>query len=714
MRIEPHPQTQRGQPLSALPSAYRAYRASHASRTSRALFSIRISRLAFLFLFHIFLSSAFAVPRPVSFSYRPDRDVRSVHVAGSWNGWSKTAAPLERAGAGAPFVGTLELPEGRHFYKFVLDDVTFIADPRATERVPDGFGAFNSVITVGPVDTRPARLGDGVISEAFVVHKPEPRWIAHRPDGRVAVRLFVRAADVEAVSLVQASGATPCARVATDGDQDLFEVALDQAPSAYVFRLTDGSTTRFYGPAGLRARASAAGRFDAPAPIHAGGPEWIADAVFYQIFPDRFANGDRANDPPGTSPWGAKPTNTSWSGGDLEGVRQRLGYLRELGVNAIYFNPLFASESNHGYNTADYDHIATRFGGDAAFDRLAAELRKIGFRVILDGVFNHTGTAFFAFQDLITHGAASKYASWYRVASWPIVMGAKSNYECWWGFGSLPRLMVDTNTAVRDYLLDVVSRWTRTGIDGWRLDVPNEVDHPFWRAFRQTVRAANPQGYIIGEIWEDGSAWLQGDQFDGVMNYRFRRAMLEFLATGKADAGATAHLLDRIRMDYPPGTTHALFNLLGSHDTERFITLAGNEAWKQLAATTFLLASPGVPSIYYGDELGLEGGKDPDNRRTMPWERVPGNATLAHHKTWIAARRELGLGHYSEASYEALSPDVLAMRRAGPHGEQLVVILNRGAAPFALARPAPGVTWRALSGAVESAAPHTATVLLGR
>lgn len=182
--------------------------------------------------------------------------------------------------------------------------------------------------------------------------------------------------------------------------------------------------------------------------------------MFYQIFPDRFMNGDLANDPPLTRAWSAAPTNTSWAGGDLEGVRRSLDHLVNLGVTALYLNPIFESESNHGYNTADYLSVARRFGGNAAFDRLLAQTRRRGLRVLLDGVFNHTGTAFFAFTDLVKLGAASAFAGWYRVHSWPVdATGPRPNYECWWGFGSLPRLMVDTNPAVRT----ACSGWSGAG-----------------------------------------------------------------------------------------------------------------------------------------------------------------------------------------------------------------------------------------------------------
>lgn len=650
-----------------------------------------------LFLILVLATSVAAATRPVTFSYRPDRDVKTVAVAGSFNGWAAAAHPMKRAGVGGPFEVTVELPEGRHTYKFVIDGA-FTADPRAKERVPDGFGGYNSVIGVGAVDARPAVRGDGVISAGFVRHRPG-RDAGYTAGGRVALRLMVRANDVERVTLITDRATHDAPQVATDGDEALHEVLLDRAPARFSFRVHDGAKTLAVGP------------FAAATIRPYGAPRWLREAVFYQIFPDRFRNGDRSNDPAGAT-WGDPPFNTSWSGGDLAGVQQGLDYLQRLGVNALYLNPIFAADSNHGYNTADYETVARRFGGNAGFSALLADLRRRGMRVILDGVYNHTGTAFFAFQDLVARGAASKYRDWYTVKSWPIDLTSKHpNYECWWGFGSLPKLRVDDNPQVADYLLGTVATWTRAGIDGWRLDVPNEVGHPFWKRFRSLVRSINPSAYIVGEIWEDGSAWLEGDEFDAVMNYRFRRALVEFLAKGAIDATAAARQLDRVRMDYAPDVTRSLYNLLGSHDTERFLTLAGNAEWKLAAATTALATAPGVPSIYYGDEIAMEGGKDPDNRRSFLWGRTLGHPMLTHTRRAFGLRRAAALGDFGEASHFAISADILGFERRNAEGQRLMVLINRGeAGPL----PARAGSLRVVLGTPNTLAARATTVLMGR
>ncbi|NUN71346.1 MAG: glycoside hydrolase family 13 protein, partial [Bacteroidetes bacterium] len=270
-------------------------------------------------------------------------------------------------------------------------------------------------------------------------------------------------------------------------------------------------------------------------------PAWVKDAVFYQIFPDRFANGDPSNDPAGAERWGAPPKGNNFFGGDLQGIMDHTGHLQRLGVNALYLNPIFEATSNHKYNTKDYLRFDPSFGTNALFDRFSSHVREVGFRLVLDGVFNHVGTAFAPFEDVVKNGDRSPYASWFNIFSWPVKGPREPNYECWWGYGSLPKLMAQ-HPEVKEYLLSVAKQWTPK-IDGWRLDVANEVPHEFWKEFRTAVRGWNPECYIVGELWEDASPWLQGDEFDATMNYRFRAACLEFFTKDAIDAaGFDAHL----------------------------------------------------------------------------------------------------------------------------------------------------------------------------
>jgi len=248
-----------------------------------------------------------------------------------------------------------------------------------------------------------------------------------------------------------------------------------------------------------------------------------------QIFPDRFYNGNPANDPPGTEPWGNKPTNDNFFGGDLEGLLEKIPYLHQLGVNALYLNPIFSAPSNHKYDTNDYLIIDPSFGNRTVLRKLVKSLHSHGIRIILDGVFNHTGTGFWAFRDVLAKGEASPYKDWYYFEGFPVRMEPKPNYQCWWDIASLPKLRA-TNPEVRQYLLAVGTHWLREeGINGWRLDVPNEIEPAFWEEFRRQVKEVDPQAYLTGEIWRDARFWL-GKYFDGVMNYSFRQLVLDCFA----------------------------------------------------------------------------------------------------------------------------------------------------------------------------------------
>ncbi|HEY9900408.1 MAG TPA: alpha-amylase family glycosyl hydrolase [Pantanalinema sp.] len=371
-----------------------------------------------------------------------------------------------------------------------------------------------------------------------------------------------------------------------------------------------------------------------------GTPGWAKNAVFYQIFPERFANGDRANDPRGVEPWGATPTFDNFMGGDLDGVTQKLPYLKELGVNALYFNPVFSSSSNHKYNTRDYMHVDPAFGGDAAFLRMLKAAHGLGMKVMLDGVFNHTGDDSPLFQDCKEKGEKSPYWNWYSIWGFPVTTTPKPNYNAWWGFGTLPQLRAASNPEVQKYLFSVEEHWLRQGIDGWRLDVPNEIDSDdFWRTFRKKARAINPEAYIVGEIWEDADRWLQGDQFDSVMNYVWRKHMLGFFAHGTMNVDQFDGGLEALRNKYAPETTQAMFNILGSHDVPRFLSEAGGDVSKLKLAVLFQMTYPGAPVVYYGDEIGMQGAKDPDNRRAFEWTQSRQNRDLlGFYRQLIALR----------------------------------------------------------------------------
>lgn len=371
-------------------------------------------------------------------------------------------------------------------------------------------------------------------------------------------------------------------------------------------------------------------------------PDWVRDAVFYQIFPERFYNGDKSNDPVGTEPWGSKPKLFNFMGGDLEGVIQKLPYLKDLGINAIYFNPLFeAPTSNHKYDTADYMKIDKSFGDMATFKRMIDKAHSLGIKVVLDAVFNHSGDSHWAFQDAKKNGPQSKYWNWYLIHGFPVVQDPKPNYDSWWGFGSLPKFN-EYNPEVREYLFNVAEFWAKQGIDGWRLDVPNEVrDMNFWREFRQRVKRVNPDLYIVGEIWGDGSPWLQGDQFDAVMNYPFREQVFNFLVEEKGNVDQFDFGLQGLRSQHPDSVNYTMFNVLGSHDTARVMSMAKNDVNKVKLSALFQMTYVGTPVIYYGDEIGMKGEMDPDCRAAFPWDPSQWNQDLrTYYQRLIAIRKQ--------------------------------------------------------------------------
>jgi glycosidase len=387
-------------------------------------------------------------------------------------------------------------------------------------------------------------------------------------------------------------------------------------------------------------------------------PEWVRHAVFYQIFPDRFALSPSVPKPSVLEPWDAPPTVYGYKGGDLVGVAERMDYLVDLGINAIYFTPVFTSAANHRYHTHDYLSIDPILGGNAAFKTMLDAAHARGIRVVLDGVFNHASRGFYQFNHTLENGAASPYLDWFHFKALPpnaYDIHRPPGYEAWWGYHALPKFNTDT-PAVREFIFQVAEYWLQQGIDGWRLDVPGEIrDDSFWQEFRRRVKAVNPEAYIVGEIWEDGRHWLQGDQFDATMNYLFGERVIAFTIGSHLDkalvrdqgwnpthaldgsgfAQAIAQLLDF----YPREITEVQLNLLDSHDTARFLSMARGDVTALRLATLFQMCYPGAPSIYYGDEIGLEGRRDPDCRRSFPWDESAWNHELrAFFKQAIAMR----------------------------------------------------------------------------
>ncbi|WP_235597961.1 alpha amylase N-terminal ig-like domain-containing protein, partial [Geobacillus sp. B4113_201601] len=409
-------------------------------------------------------------------------------------------------------------------------------------------------------------------------------------------------------------------------------------------------------------------------------PEWVKDTVWYQIFPDRFANGNPAINPEGVRPWGSEdPTPTSFFGGDLQGIIDHLDYLVDLGISGIYLTPIFRAPSNHKYDTADYLEIDPHFGDKETLKTLVQRCHEKGIRVMLDAVFNHCGYEFAPFQDVLKNGESSPYKDWFHIRDFPLQSEPRPNYDTFAFVPQMPKL----NTAhpdVRRYLLDVATYWIREcDIDGWRLDVANEIDHEFWREFRRAVKAQKPDVYILGEIWHDAMPWLRGDQFDAVMNYPVADAALRFFAKEEINAREFAERLMRVLHSYPATVNEAAFNLLGSHDTPRILTVCGEDVRKAKLLFLFQLTFTGSPCIYYGDEIGMTGGNDPGCRKCMIWDDDKQHRGLYEHvKQLIALRRQyraLRRGHIAVLHADEQTNQLVYEKTDGD--ETVVIIINR-------------------------------------
>lgn len=461
-------------------------------------------------------------------------------------------------------------------------------------------------------------------------------------------------------------------------------------------------------------------------------PDWLEGGVMYQIFPDRFYKSGKAK---GEIPYGrtfhenwtdqpdwapnaqGKITNTDFFGGDLKGIEEKLPYLKELGVTCLYCNPIFESHSNHRYDTADYSKIDPLLGNEEDFRSLCAAAEKLGIRVLIDGVFSHTGSDSVYFNRegrYPTPGAynsqQSPYYPWYTFRQWP------NSYECWWNFDTLPNVK-ETEKSYDTYIngeQGIVRKWLKAGASGWRLDVADELPDPFLDSLNKAVKSENPDALVLGEVWEDASnktaygirrRYLLGGQLDTVMNYPFRDAILGFLLGN--DPRNFAETVESIVENYPPQCLRLLMNHIGTHDTERALTVLGGEAagnrgreWqaaqhlspeqRETGLKRLRLASliqytlPGVPCLYYGDEIGMEGYRDPFNRGTYPWGREDqGLLTWYKGLGMLRAQEKAILG---QGSYRTLFADgnLLAFERftfTEDFRDSLTIVVNRSNRP---------------------------------
>lgn len=587
-----------------------------------------------------------------AFRYRPAEDaglpagtpIQKVFLAGSFNGWSPTATPMTETADGE-FYAALKLPDGVHHYKFVVNGMIWREDARSDPRwrISDGRTGYNSGVFVGPrgEDFSPPKP-DHVNTDAFFHDPGQVSFFNVIGDDLLELRCRTLANDVQHVALIaRTSDGTrrwPMQKARSLHGFDYWAVRVSNPPSIdnafhYVFEARDGETVATLRP---------------PEELHQEEfrevikttfttPDWAQHAVWYEVLVSRFRNGDPSNDRTPRVPWTwnwlkpfgdeAKtdlPTGRNayyryiWFrhyGGDIAGLREKLPYLRDLGVNALYLMPMFAAESEHKYDASDYRHIDDSYGvkdslaqlsgetddpatwkwsaSDKLFLDFVAEAHRQGFHVIVDVSFNHVGRQHYAFQDVLKNGRNSRYADWFDIADW----GPPVKWRAWDGDnGALPNFRRDANglvKPVRDHIFAITRRWMdpngqpaggagdgnpSDGIDGWRLDVANLIPAPFWRDWRKLVKSINPDAYLTAEIWTEAREWLAGDQFDAVMNYEFAKRMQRFFVNRKTAIPASqfADAMADVVMWYPTQASLVVQNLLDSHDTDRFASMMVN------------------------------------------------------------------------------------------------------------------------------------------
>lgn len=634
--------------------------------------------------------------RSVEFAFTPViSGVTNVFLAGTFNDWNDSKTRMLDADKDGTYTVTLLLAQGTYQYKFVVDG-NWKADPNNPNGADDGFGGQNSVLKVdASYATISIGLGDGRIFSDDL--EPVFDYSTCNPVTATEVELTARAhlGDIDRLVVHYHVGAGDWAPGADK------KAGLDMSPAEkdasfqyyrarvklaspddalqYVIAYHDGDHVEWFGARGMVAAAPAPFTYRAADHTPFLTPDWAKDGVVYQIFPERFANGDLANDPDFTEPmydgantlpasgklngeyfhlvtdWydvagllrspyrtDGKPDYFSFYGGDIAGIRQKLDYLNDLGVTVLYFNPLNQGMSNHKYDPVDYLKIDPHFASPDEFKAFVKDCHTRGIRVVVDVAFNHTGNWHFAFRDAVEKGPDSPYYNWYEFKRWPLPksrdFNASDYYDCWWGFGLHPNLNFDlkrsnadennvsdaaqagVNQPLVDYVLKTADVWLgEYDIDGFRLDVPNEVPFWFWKLFRERCDKVKKDVWLVGELWGNAGRWIGPECFDSTMNYKFfRDPVMDFFGKGALDAASFDARLSPGRFQYPPQAVAVMMNLMDSHDTVRFLTSAGDVRRLMLGAM-FGMTYVGMPHIWYGDEVGMIGDKDPDCRRPMDW-----------------------------------------------------------------------------------------------
>lgn len=491
-----------------------------------------------------------------------------------------------------------------------------------------------------------------------ILHDMDKRFCYAIDKGLFVIRIQVKKDDIKeiilhyvdkyiSIELKDTRKTVPMKKIASSQFHDYYEaqIRMDMICLRYFFEFTDMHGEKaYYGNYEFSKECitNIDRMFDCPQNLREEEmfevPEWAANKVVYQIFPSRYA----ASQPVDKELWYKAPiTFTDNLHGDIRGIIDHLDYIRDLGIDVIYMTPIFKSDSSHKYDTIDYYQIDPSFGTAEDLRELVQKAHQYGMKVVLDAVFNHTGRDFFAFKDIIENKEKSKYLDWYFIDKFPLDTepGQAPNFKCFGYYGGMPKLNLK-NPEVEKYVTDVACYWLKEcDIDGWRMDVGDEISHYFWKHFRRAVKAVKKDALIIGEIWHYAGDFLEGDEWDTVMNYPFYLNLIDLLADEKIDVSRFIQNLGYMKGRLNKKCYPLMWNLIDSHDTARFLHLCNNKQKQHLAAA-FQLLMPGMPMIYYGDELAMPGANDPDCRRGMYWdEEYRDNEMLEWYKRLIQVRR---------------------------------------------------------------------------
>ncbi len=639
------------------------------------------------------------MPR-IKFSYSPlTAGEHTVGLCGDFTDWKIISLP----DVGGNYQIQLYVNPGKHRYKLVVDG-KWMPDPSNPSKEADPFGGENSILIISanvskltwneltnPAFKLPIPSVNEISDSSGFADQKYPLLSMNRmTEDRFEWRFKWFKSLAETIIIHYRGTALPLYKMGSDDVFDLYhnEAKIEDSVLSVYVEIRFRNKTLFYDKDGLSLN---------PKTIHQihflpqresifEVPEWVREGIIYQIFPDRFYQNNKSNNPdfsewyysdcktpppsgeylpPQTeyfhlindwkdisglvqSPYLPKGKPDWWSfyGGDIAGITDKLDYLVDLGISIVYLNPLWQAKSNHKYDAADYMKIDPHFGTEQELDDLVHKAHSLGIRIILDVAFNHTGETFWAFRGCIEKGPFSDYWSWYDWHKYPLPnplppdFDPKEYYQCWWGVKDMPDLNYDlsrlhpdenyvrdiahavVNKPLVDYVLKTAEYWlVDRDLDGFRLDVPDEVPFWFWELFRKHVKKIKPDAWLVGEIWHNAEDWVNSLYFDSVMNYAyFKSPLLEYLFSGEGKLPEFQNKIEEGLSKYPIQALSAMMNLMGSHDTWRIFEIAKANTHMLKLAILFQMCFVGTPHIYYGDEIGMRGKKDPDNRRPFDWD----------------------------------------------------------------------------------------------